>query len=120
MEKPQRGTSMIVLGLFLLILGYYLMHQRQTKISEISDNFSITIAEIIDYGMNPGIGNGYYVKYKYKLYKTIFEKKIDCNDRFFDCDEKRDCIGKKFLLYFKKEDPNFNIIDFENEYNPCN
>ena len=70
------------------------------------------IGEIIDHKIS-GIAENYFVEYEYFVDGKKFEKTEYYADKYRNCHETRDCIGLKFIVFYKKENPEIAFMDFD-------
>ncbi|HEX9826439.1 MAG TPA: DUF3592 domain-containing protein [Flavobacteriaceae bacterium] len=98
----------------ILIISYIKWQEKQANIRELSKNNLITIGKIIDHRVT-GLSENFYVKYEYTINGITYTKEVNYSDKFRNCYFDRKCIGKKFIVYYDKNNPDNAVIDFENE-----
>lgn len=73
-----------------------------------------TIGTITGHNMS-GKAETYYVKYTYSVDGKTYNKNVNYSGDFIDCYKMGKCIGRKFVVYYNKENPEEAYIDFKDE-----
>jgi|SRR5690606_25486151 len=108
--------SRIQLVLVVLILGFFYFRtlNKNKKINTFKNKNSYTIGEIIDQNIS-GFNENFYVKFIYEVNGKRYTESVDNPYEFRDCYKTRECIGKKFVVYFNPDNPEEAYIDFDDE-----
>lgn len=84
---------------------------KNQKLFNIGDT---TIGVIVDHTVI-GYAETYYVGYVYKVAGIEYSKSINYSFDFITCHRTRDCIGRRFTVYYNPDDPKEAYIDFDDE-----
>ena len=98
----------------VFVLAAYFHIESRNKIRIIEKNSVITTGEIINH-RTKGANSQYLIKYFYIVDNQTYTKEINYTTKFVTCYRTRDCIGKRFAVYYDRNNPENAIIDFENE-----
>ncbi len=100
----------------VLIIVIIFSISKSIKSSKKEDNLKAkndyVIGEIIDHKIS-GIAENYFVEYEYFVDGKKFKKTDYYADKYRNCYETRDCIGLKFIVFYKKENPEIAFMDFD-------
>lgn len=103
-----------VLVVLILCFFYVRTLNRNNRMQTFKDDGSYTIGEIIDHNIS-GFNENFYVKYIYEVDDRKYIESVDNPYEFRDCYKTRDCIGKKFIVYYNPNNPKEAYIDFSDE-----
>jgi len=103
---------LIPIALIVVIFSVVKSINSNKKESELKEENNYVVGEIIDHNIS-GIAENYFVKYEYYVDGKKFHKTEYYADQFRNCHETRDCIGLKFIVFYKKENPEIAFMDFE-------
>lgn len=107
----KRKFQLIILFVVLCFSVYKTINKSDKKeLYKSQDNY--VIGEIINHKVT-GLSETYYVTFKYSVSGKNYTKSTNYSKKFVDCYKTRDCIGKKFKVYYNNNDPDEAYIDFE-------
>jgi hypothetical protein len=105
-------SSWIVIAILLLFIGKKLYKDYRDKI-EIEENLAIVEGEIIDYYI---VGtDSPYLTYKFQVGSQQYEKTRSVFATFMGCEKTKQCIGRKFIVYYSRNNPEKSEIDLSQE-----
>lgn len=107
------NVLLIILGIVLLI-SFYKSYNNNISEKELKGKGYFTVGEIIDHRVS-GLSETYTVEYEYEIRDDIYTKSVNYDFKFINCYSTRECIGKKFKVYYDPENPEENYIDFNDE-----
>ncbi|WP_108866788.1 hypothetical protein [Aquimarina aquimarini] len=110
----KRNHIEIIGVIIVLLISVFLWNSRKNEIEEISKNSLPTVAIIIKHEVI-GIGDGYYVTYRYNVGDREYIKTDNYSRKFATCYKDSSCIGLKFRLYYNINDPEKCVINFNQE-----
>ena len=113
--KNQTKFELLIVGVIILI-SVYITFNREKEISNIEENKGVTIATIFD--CTSTVHDPWLAKIEYTYH--VNGKKYSSKDNSFDskfskCVDSKDCIGKRFALYYNVSKPEESKIDFNDE-----
>lgn len=115
MGKRKRFRIELCIAIIIAIWVLYKAFKEYSAFKEIELNKAKTTGVIIDYKI---IGTyNHYVHYEYFVEGKRFDKNISSEKIFKGCYKNRDCIGRKFVVYYSKENPEKSEIDLDQEIN---
>jgi len=109
MKISYKNFFEIIIAVIIISVAIYFISDTEKTYDNITENYEITLAEIIEY-YEVGTMSSYF-KYKYIANDEIFIKTL--SKIKFNCagSNKSKCIGNKYLLIYSKTNPNNSIID---------
>jgi len=94
-------------ALLIIIIFGFIFYQKATYDNEIESNKELTIGVITNYQFS---NYAYSLSYEYMVNEKKYQKIISTS--FFKCkDGSKGCVGKKFPVYYSKNDPTKSKID---------
>lgn len=110
--KDIRVQTVIIVVIF--ICSFIWTRNENLKNENLKKSGVATIGTIIDRYVT-GNNETYYVKYTYSIDEEIYTKSVNYSWKFSNCEKTRDCIGRKFTVYYDKDNPDNSFIDFNDE-----
>lgn len=105
----------IVVGV-ILIISLYLSFNREKEIKNIEENKGEVIATIINCSSTVHDPFKILIEYKYMVdNETYYSRENSFETKFSKCVETKNCIGKRYSLYYNKSNPEESKIDFDDE-----
>jgi len=99
---------------FAILAYFFIIKIERFKNEEFSQNSQETEATIVDYQIKgAGAGLDHISTLEYEINNKLYQKSVNTSVRFTKCYESRECIGRKFILYYKIDNPNEVRIDFD-------
>lgn len=113
--RNQIKFEWVVVGCILLV-SLFLTFRREKEISNIEKDKGITIATITDCSSTVHDPFNIKIEYKYKINEDIYySSESSFNRELSKCVETRNCIGKRYALYYNKSNPKESKINFDDE-----
>lgn len=104
----------------LIVIAVVIGFSIFKTIGEKSENNSLkgdgtyTIAKIINHSVI-GYAEAYYVEYEFFVNNKKYVKSVNYSRKFIDCYKTKECIGRKFVVYYNRENPDEAYVDFNDE-----
>lgn len=105
--------KVLVVGTILCISIFKSINEKK-GFKSLKDKGSYVIGEIIDHRVS-GYAETYYVEYLYTVNNIEYMNTVNFRFKFRDCHNTRDCIGRRFTVYYNPDDPKESYIDFDDE-----
>jgi len=100
----------------IILASLFFTFRREKEISNIEKDKGVTIATITDCSSTVNAPYHPRIEYEYKVDGDIYySDESSFKSEFSKCVETRNCIGKRYTLYYNKSNPNESKIDFDDE-----
>ncbi|MCX2744925.1 hypothetical protein OO013_13665 [Mangrovivirga sp. M17] len=111
-KQIKRIISFIFIAIMLFFISSELINDYRSK-QDIEENFATTEGEIIDYYI---VGtDSPYLKYQYMVDGKSYKKSTSVFSAFMGCEKSKECLGRKFVVYYSKVNPLNSKIDLKQE-----
>lgn len=106
----KKAEKVLMLVVLIGLATYYLVQHKARN--EIVRNHEETVGVIVDYyEIFPAT---HYLTYEYSVGNKKFKKQINPDVEFKGCPDTKDCIGRKFPVYYDPTKPENSIILLHN------
>jgi thioredoxin-related protein len=113
MNKRSRFRFELILAIVLIGLAVIVWKKDFRSNQEIDNNKGETVGKITDYQI---VGpDNHYLNYSYIVEGAIYHNRIVSKKTFKNCEKTKDCIGRKFKVYYSKIHPNKSRIELSHE-----
>lgn len=111
MKRRTKIELLIISVLIILLIAYWTRSSNELK--EIEDFKGKTEGIIINYEL-VGADN-HYLTYEYYVEFDRYENRLIPDKFFKDCYKSKNCIGRKFVVYYSTRTPKLSKIDLKSE-----
>ena len=105
MNRKIVEKALMIIVIIGLAIYYFVQHKTK---NEIAKNHEETIGVIVDY--YEVFPDHHYLNYEYFVKNKKYKNEISPDIKFLTCPDKKDCIGKKYLVYYEPTKPENSII----------
>lgn len=111
-KKISKYLGWVLTLVFLVVIAVKLYNDYNDS-NEIDANTSITEGEIVDYYI---VGtHSPHLIYRYTVEGKEYTETLKLFSKFKGCEETKECIGRKFTVYYSSKNPEKSKIDFDQE-----
>ncbi len=110
-ENKKVQISIII---FILAIASIKSFKKENKEIDLKKENNFTIGQIVDHKVY-GLSETYYIKFSYSVNGVEYMNSVNNSWKFTDCYKTRKCIGRKFIVYYDKKNPENSFMDFDKE-----
>lgn len=97
--------------IIVIIFSIFKQIRRDKNEKQLKLENNFVIGEITDY-YSLGFDVTVYIHFEYIIDGIKYEKSVNTNSMYPDCEETKNCIGTKHPVYYDIENPNNAFMDF--------
>ena len=109
--------SKVQVAIVIIVFLISILNTRNNDIKnqDLKSQNNFTIGRITDsYSTGAEYGTQ-YIEYSYSVDKKDYIKSVNYIEKFLGCNRSRNCIGRKFVVYYDKNNPEKSFMDFDEE-----
>jgi hypothetical protein len=113
MSKNKRLLFELTLAVILTGVALFAWTNNYKNNQQIEEFKEQTVGQIADYEI---VGPyNHYLTYSFVVNSQTYQNRVIPNKTFKNCHKTKECVGRKFKVYYSRLDPNKSRIDLTSE-----